>query len=64
MSLEALKTIHEAEEAARKEKAAAAAEAGKAVAEAEREGKLALENAKRQGEEEAAEIVKKAEQMA
>jgi V/A-type H+-transporting ATPase subunit G/H len=62
--LDALTTISEAEETARKDKAAAIQEARKMVADAEKAAQAALEDARRQGEEEAAAMMKKAEELA
>ena len=61
MSLEAIKTISEAEEAARQAKADAAADAKKQLAEAEKRGRQAVENAKKQA---MAEVKEKRQQVA
>ena len=64
VSLDALKSITQAEESARKAKATAIQEARAAVDEAERAGLDLITKARRQAEEEAAQLIKEAEQKA
>ncbi len=64
MSLEAIKAISDAEEKARAAKAEAAALSKKLIAEAEENGKLAIENAKKKAEEEVRELKRNASEKA
>ena len=59
MSLEAIKTISEAEEQAKNIRAVAAAEAKRVLGEAEAAGKAAVEAAEKKGRDELAELAKK-----
>jgi len=64
MSLEAVKSISEAEEVSRKMKSDAAAAAKKALADAERAGREAVENASRRAAEETERLIKQSEKKA
>ena len=64
MSLEAIKTISEAEEQAKNIRAVAAAEAKRVLGEAEAAGKAAVEAAEKKGRDELAELAKKADEKA
>ena len=64
MSLAAIETIRQAEEAAERARAETRAEGQKRVAEAEREGRALLENGKTQAAAESARMMGEAEQQA
>ncbi len=64
MSLEAIKTISEAEEKAKKARAEAAAASKKAISDAEAAGIRAVAKARAKAEEELRELVKKADEKA
>lgn len=64
MSLEAIKTIGEAEENAKRIKAEAASDAKKAVADAEAAGRAAINAAIRKAEDELRELTRKADEKA
>lgn len=64
MSLEAIKTITDAEEAARRVKAEAAAAARNALAEAKAAAQAAIEAAEKKAQEELRELVRKADEKA
>ena len=64
MSLEAIKTISEAEEQAKTIRAAAAAEAKRMLGEAENAGKAAVEAAAQKARDELGELSKKADEKA
>lgn len=64
MSIDALNSIKQAEETARKAKAVAIQEARTAVDNAEKEGQESVIKARRQAEEEAAQLMKQAEEEA
>ncbi|MEF9970926.1 MAG: hypothetical protein RRY47_01200 [Oscillospiraceae bacterium] len=64
MSLEAIKQISEAEEAAKKAKAEATVAAKKTIEQAGEAGKAAVENAKKKAEDELLELRKKANEKA
>lgn len=63
MSLDALKSINQAEESARKAKASAIQETTKAVADAEKAGQNSIQDARRQAEEETAALIANTEQL-
>jgi vacuolar-type H+-ATPase subunit H len=64
MSLEAIKTIGEAEENAKRIRADAASDAKKAIADAEAAGHAAIDAAIRKAEDELRELTKKADEKA
>ena len=64
MSLDAMKQVTQAEQNTRYEKAEAAAAAKRAVADAERDGKVRLQEARAQAESQAREMLAQAEEKA
>lgn len=62
MSLEAIKTISDAEENAKQKKAKAMADQKKELAEAEHAGQLAIDAAVKKAEDELRELIKKADE--